>query len=78
MNPKAIIQGLSNYKKDTDIPKHILESISKCKHNVDAPILALRLNDRYKETDGKICNKCYCPQPTKTRQSIEKCPCWNQ
>ena len=76
MNPKAILTGLKNYNKDTDIPHDVLKAISKCKHNIPAPSKILTISDRYKETDGMVCGKCLCPQPTKTRQTIEKCECW--
>ncbi|HLS53997.1 MAG TPA: hypothetical protein VK031_08490 [Tissierellaceae bacterium] len=76
MNQKAILIGLKNYNKDTDVNKVRLEKIANCKHAVEAPIKALRLSDRYDELNNKICNKCYCPLPTKARQEIEKCECW--
>ena len=76
INPKAMIEGLKNYKNDTDIPEERLKALRECKHNIDAPIKALRIKDRYEETDGKICGKCWCAQPLKARQNIEKCECW--
>jgi len=75
---KGLMKGWNNLRKDTDISKERLEDISKCPHNVDAPIQALNVKDRYKETSGKICDKCYCPQPAKARQNRDLCPCWKK
>jgi|AntDeeMinimDraft_6_1070357.scaffolds.fasta_scaffold45828_1 hypothetical protein len=78
MEPKAILKGWNNYRKDTDIPQERLEAIYKCPHCIDAPIKALNVKDRYEETSGKICDKCYCPMPAKARQNIDICPCWKK
>ena len=75
MDGKAIIEGLKNYNNDTDIPYDILKKVSVCENVKDSPIKLLRLKDRYPETNGKICGKCWCPLPTKLRQNIEICPC---
>ena len=70
---KDIFEGLKNYGNDTDIPKERLEQVRNCPNRVKAKIKALSVSDRYEETDGYICKKCYCPLATKLR--VKNCDC---
>lgn len=70
---KNIIEGWTEYINDTDIPKERLDMVRNCKHRKKAKIKMLRLKDRYSETDGYICDSCYCPLPTKLR--VQNCNC---
>lgn len=75
---KGLITGWKNYYKDTDVPVERLEEIANCPHAVEPVLNSLKVKDRYKETNGKICELCFCPLPAKARQNINKCPCWKK
>lgn len=68
---KEIFEGWSNYLKKTEIPKEWIDEVKDCPHNVKAPIKALRLKDDNPIISGRICDKCWCPLPTKLR--VKKC-----
>lgn len=70
---KNIIKGWKKYEADTDIPQHRLDAVRDCPNRVKAKIAALKLDDRYEETEGFICKRCWCPLPTKLR--VENCNC---
>lgn len=74
----GIVEGWSNYLKNTEIKESRLEAVKKCKHAVPATISALRLKDDNPSIDGMICDDCFCPLPTKLRQDKIKCKCWNE
>lgn len=62
-----LIEGWINYIKKTEIPKDYIDAVEKCPHRIKAPISALSLKDDNPIISGMICEKCWCPLPTKLR-----------
>ena len=80
---KAYNEGMDNFEypnpKIEMLAKERMEKVASCKHFKDEPIKQLRVNDvLIPEASGKYCDNCGCIISYKIRQSIEKCPCWNE
>ena len=52
------------------------KACSKCVHAVPTVLEVLCKDNRLKEVEGMLCNKCGCPLMAKTRSPDETCEKW--
>jgi len=81
---RAIITGISNFELNiinarNKARERFEKYCSGCEFFIDEPIESEKVIDNvFPELSGKICGECGCVMSYKLRQSVKKCPHWNE